>query len=528
MGKRMGIRHIVLIFIFGILIGCNPAGTAPESSASSTSLPSTGAPGLPTMTGTASNTPSPIEETETPTPSATKTRMPTDTAQPFPTPWPEGFTPTVRPTPTRGLAPTVTLGAMQSCPAPSQASVSVVRLENPVDYEQMLLDQLAAAGELNTFKQKVKANDNMITERDMQIVLFQAEVNNDSAEESIISIRQPYEAEGVLYGPVGVSYRTAVFIFGCREHRYVTLHLLILDRKEIDLPSGLLAVEDLNGNGIKEIVVSTVENIGNRGIQNLFAKVLEWNGAAFREVLLPDSQNHFAGRTIDSVVEFRDVDGNGTKEILVPRKYWHDEAGVDCELGPDRNSSAVWMWEGDLYQYMWSEFAAPQYRFQAAYDGDYYSYLGLFRTAETMYLRAVFDSSLQPGSYVDWSRDGECPLAENAKPDATEPQKIQAYARFRLVELLVRVGRVLEAQTHWDFLRTHFPIGAPGHIYSYLANAFWWEYVKEEDVSAACAVVKQEAEKNKAEVFGLFGAYGQWNPGPTVDNICPFSSPPAE
>jgi hypothetical protein len=524
MGKRTGVQHIVSICIFGVLISCNSTGPTLESSVSLTSLASTGATGISITTGTASITPSPIGETESPTPSATKTRMPTDTAQPFPTPWPEGFTPTVRPTPTRGLDPTATLGAMQSCPAPTQASVAIERLKNPADYEPVLLDQLSATGELNSFKEKVKANDTMITDRDTQIVIFRAEVNNDSAEESVISIRQPYEAEDVLYGPVGVSYRTAVFVFGCRDHRYAALHVLILDRKEIELPSGLLAVEDLNGNGIKEIVVSTVENIGDRGGQNLFAKVLEWNGTVFREILLPDSQNHYASNTLESVVEFRDVDGNGTQEILVPQKSWMDGAGVDCEFGPDRNSSAVWMWDGDLYQYMWREFAAPEYRFQAAYDGDYYSYLGLFRNAETMYLRAVFDSSLRPGSYGDWTRDGECPQAGDNKPDATEPRKIQAYARFRLVELLVRAGRVLEAQMHWDFLRTNFPIGAPGHIYSYLANVFWWEYVKEENVAAACAVVKQEAEKNKAEVFGLFGAYGQWNPGPTVENICPFSS----
>jgi hypothetical protein len=527
MKKRSGIRKFFVLCFLGISTACRPAGLAPENSFSLTDLSAGGASEFPGVTATASDTLTPIRETDTPSPSATRTRLPTETALPYPTPWPEGFTPTVRPTPTRGLAPTATLGAMQSCPAPTQASVAIRRLDNPADYEQTLLDQLAATGELNSFRQRLTGGG-AADAGDTQVALLRAEVNNDSVEESVISIRQPYEAGGAAYGAVGRHYRTAVFILGCRDRRYALLHLLILDRAETDLPSGLLAVEDLNANGVKEIVISTVENTAAGGGQNLFAKVLEWDGGAFRELLFPESGDYFSSNTLNAPVDFRDIDGNGTREILVPRNAWTDGAGVDCGLGPDRNSSAVWMWDGDLYRYMWREFAAPHYRFQAAYDGDYYSYLGLFRDAETMYLRAVFDSSLKPGSSVDWGRDGGCPLGENAKPDSTEPQRIQAYARFRLVELFVRVGRVLEAQTHWNELRARYPIGAPGHIYSYLANAFWWEYSKEGDVSAACAAVRQEAQKNEKETFGLFASYGELNPGPTADTICPFSSPAAE
>jgi hypothetical protein len=505
------IKYLCRLIPLALLVGCSQAGSAPTDIAFSPIVPSI------TATKTAEQTPMPLADT--------LTRLPTKMHLPDPTPWPEGFTPTVRPTPTRGLAPTATLGILQTCPPPTQTPVTIQRFEDPTDYQKMLLDLLEATGGLNTFQEQVMGG---VTDADQNALftILHEEINSDSVREWMISIRQPFEAEGVVYGPVGVHYRTAVFIFGCRENRDVTLHTLVLDRAESGLPSGLLAVEDLNANGIPEIIVSTVENIGDGGGQNMFAKVLEWDGAAFRETLFPETQILQSSRTLDAVVEFRDVDGSGTQEILVPRRLWADGTGVDCELGPDRNSSAVWMWDGEYYRYMWREFSPPEYRFQAAYDGDYQAFLGLYDRAETSYLRAVFDESLKAGSRGDWRRDGDCHPAEEEKPDAAEPGTMQAYARFRLVELFVRVGRVMEAESHRSYLRVNSPLGNPGYIYAYLANVFWWKYVETEDVGAACAAVRTAAGENKQDVLELFDEYGGANPGPTLDSLCPFTSPP--
>ena len=82
----------------------------------------------------------------------------------------------------------------------------------------------------------------------------------------------------------------------------------------------------------------------------------------------------------------------------------------------------------------------------------------------------------------------------------------------------------MEAESHRTYLRTNYPLGSPGYIYAYLANTFWWEYVKDEDITAACAAVRREAEKSSTDVFGLFENYGTLNPGPTLDTICPFTS----
>ncbi|MBN1437818.1 MAG: hypothetical protein JW929_00275 [Anaerolineales bacterium] len=514
MSNRKRAGNILPLFVLGALIGCGPIALYPTST-----------PALPSAAATATATRTLPPPSDTPTATPTKTPIPTEDVPPYPTPWPEGFTPTARPTPTRGLAPTATLGAMQSCPAPTEEIPDVHGLDNPAEYEAMLLAYLAARGELETFREAVVAGGGPIPEEYLRITVVHAEVDNDSVEEWILSIRQPFAAEGISTPSGGEAHRTAVFVIGCRDRRYATLKVLVLDRAEGDMASGLLAVTDLNANGVNEIVIATVESVSEQGGQSLFAKVLEWEGENFRELLLPEGGGS-ADRALNAGVEFRDVDGNGTREILLPWNAWPDGAGVDCELGPGRNSAAVWMWDGDRYHYMWREFAPPQYRFQAAYDGDYYAYLGLYRAAETMYLRAVYDSSLRPASPADWQKDGGCPAADGLTPNPAEQQKIRAYAWLRLVELFVRVGRVREAEMHWDYLRKGYPIGVPGHIYAYLGSAFWWEYAKDSDISAACAAVRREAQKFEAEVFGPFGSYGAHNPGPTLESICPFDAPP--
>jgi hypothetical protein len=82
----------------------------------------------------------------------------------------------------------------------------------------------------------------------------------------------------------------------------------------------------------------------------------------------------------------------------------------------------------------------------------------------------------------------------------------------------------MEAESHRTYLRTNYPLGSPGYIYAYLANTFWWEYVKDEDMTAACAAVRSEAEKNQTDVFALFDNYQSLMDGPTLDTICPFST----
>jgi hypothetical protein len=469
------------------------------------------------VTGTYSETHSPAGGTRTPTPSpsGTASPSPSDNEQSWPTPWPEGFTPTTRPTPSRGLPPTATLSPRETCPPPTGADAPVQLLKDPAQYEQPLLSYLAARGNLHELKESLEA---LVGEtRSLNIEVFEEDVTGDLNREFLISLADWDSA--------------AIFILGCRNREYTVFHRILLANWEESSRwfASLTAVMDINGNGIKEVVYSFVANAGMQ-FTDVSAQVLEWDGKGFRELMQddPDPGSEWNRYAVDAGIEYRDIDENGIMELIFPASmFWNDEGmGVDrgCDGGVERNSLAIWMWDGEYYRFMWREAVPPVYRFQAALDGDSFTSIGLYDRAETMYLRATFEEALKPGSLGDWLRDMHCDGAGMVKPDSTEPIKIRAYARFRLTELYVHLGRVMEAESHRTYLRANYPLGSPGYIYAYLANAFWWEYVKDEDITAACAAVRGEAEKFQADVFNLFENYGFLNPGPTLDTICPFSS----
>jgi hypothetical protein len=525
MHGRNRIHALVALALTVWITGCTSAGTLPAGTSTLSPFIPESTLGTATPTGTQTDTYTPIEGMDSPTPNDTLTptvvmeQTPADSPTPFPTFWPEGFTPTSRPTPTRGLPPTATRAIKETCPPPTHAAVPIEFTDDPAGYERPLLDFLAANGNIREYKEKLESLVPAFSR--MAAVVFEEDVTGDGTREFLISI--------------DIFHRTAVFILGCRGGEYAVLHRILIENPPDSplFPERLERVSDVNADGINEVVYSFLANVTEEHT-NVSAQALAWDGKVFRELLLDDpypgsDQNR---DTVDAYLEIRDVDRNGTMELVFPSEVFNSPKGMgtdaDCRGGVVRNSYSIWMWDGEYYRHMWREPVAPVYRFQAAFDGDLFSSLALFDKAETMYLRAVFDSSLKPGSPADWKKDMECPMGATETPDSTEPQKIQAYARFRLVELFVRAGRVMEAEWHRSYLRSNYPPGTPGYIYGYLANTFWWEYVKEEDIAAACGAVKRESEKNKADVFALFSAYGFQNPGPTLESICPFSAPAAE
>lgn len=463
---------------------------------------------VPAITGTHS---------ETPSLSPTKTRKSTATETAWPTPWPEGYTPTTRPTPTRGLPPTATQSKKETCPPPTNTDAPVQLIPNPEQYEQQLLAFLVAYGNLRGFMEglKTQMEDPFSLDINLNIDLFEVDVTGDSNKEFLI---------GLSTWDIAVFY-----FFGCRNGKYAVLHRITLSNYEKSSRwfAALMAVDDINKDGIREIIYFYESNAGMR-FTDYSAQVLEWDGGGFRELLLdetyPGSEwNRYA---VDAQVEFWDIDGNEVMDLVFPaRMFWNDEGmGVyrGCDGGVDRNSFAIWMWDGEYYRFMWREKVPPVYRFQAAYDGDYFTSIGLFDRAEEMYIRAIFDEKLKPGSFGDWTRDMQCGFYQVKEPDATEPMRIRAYALFRLVELLVNLDRLQDAEYYLEYLNDNHPESTSGNIFANLANAFWLDYAENEDIATACLAVKREAESNSTEVFDVFSNYDFNNPGPTLDTICPF------
>jgi hypothetical protein len=385
---------------------------------------------------------------------------------------------------------------------------------NPAASEQSLLEFLKADGNLENFQKQLDAISKGLSRI---AVVFAKDITGDNNPEFVVSIE--------------MSNYSAVFFIGCQGGQYVRMNRILFD----DTSPGdlafvkLEAVQDINGDGINEVVYSFVANRGNR-FTDYSAQALEWDGSGFRGLLFDDLNpgsewNRYA---VEASVEIKDIDGNRTMELLFPEKIFWNKSGMgifmECDDGGVvRNSNSIWMWDGKYYHYMWREYVAPMYFYQAAYDGDLFSSFGLYDRAEAAYGKVLSDHALKPGSTMNWRRDFQCPVGENDKPDSTEPQRIKAYSRFRLVELYAEINQPSKGKAQWQYLMSNYPESVPGYIYAHLADVFWNEFQKKQEISAACALVRDESEENKEEVFGLFSEYGYQNSGPTVDDICSFS-----
>ncbi len=159
-----------------------------------------------------------------------------------------------------------------------------------------------------------------------------------------------------------------------------------------------------------------------------------------------------------------------------------------------------------------------EYRFQAAFNGDFFTGLSpADPKTEAAYRRAIDDPALKAFSFAEWG--GTACAGVPGEPD--EPQRIAAYARFRLLELLTFLKKPEAAAQEWQYISDNYEEDSPGYRYASLANTFWEAFLKSHYIDDGCAAVKAEAAEFSGEVFGPLN-YGLNNPGPTMDTICPF------
>jgi hypothetical protein len=472
---------------------------------------------LPTNTDLPTSTPTNVSSatwTSTLLQSETPTRTPTITS------WVDS-----RPTPTRGLPPKATRGPKQTCPPPTNAAVEIQFAEDPKDYGPQILEFIRARGNaaglsaiLNQFKVSLPYED----QSDLA-ASFSADVTGDFANEIIVTLVQARTDEVSAYGEYPVS-SMMMFIVGCVGYQYQ----MLFQNKVADVvnqpqyPPRIIELDDLNANGIREIAFVSLYFPGKYFDDNLQVQIFEWNGNSFLSLMLPEGGG--VPLTTNADPEFRDVDGNGTVDVLLPNRRTRHE----CNEGPWRYGNSIYMWDGQYYRYMWSDPGSPTYRFEAAFDGDYFTAVGLFDKAEASYRRAIHDTSLLAFDYTEWSEkvyDGYC---WNDFSDPDEAYKIVAYARLRLLELYVFLGRQDEAKIVWEFIRTHFSEATAGYAYAALAKVFWDSYSSDGDIEAACTQVREMTHENTEEVYlWMVLLYGSENYSFYLSlkkSICPFPS----
>ncbi len=496
---RNSLRHISSFVILAILFGCRPdAGT--HAPVKDTSLPPVTfiQPWTPTATKTATNTgmAASLTNSETLTLPPTRTPLPTETKTTHPT---------HIPTPTRGLPPTITLSPKETCPPPTYAKVDVHFSADIGDYGPQILEHFRAYGDRGDLGAQLEEAGGNIP----NIAQFtEADVTGDQVKETIITLKR-YSSSGFF----GDRIEMGIFIIGCRENQYRLLYNR--DKYSIGMEEQYSRIEDildLNGNGLSEIIIVDGYTFSQQADVAYSYEVIEWGGNSFRSLLDLRWESNMG-----FPLEFQDIDGNGTTELLFSEPF-NIHCGLGPGWGPQRDAKNIFMWNGAQYEYMWREPGKPEFQFQAAFDGDYFTLEGLYDKSEARYRKALNDPSLKP--FTNDNIRG-CYTPGDFDPD--ESKKITVYARFRLMELEAFMKKTGEAETEWRYLMTHYEESAPGYNLVLLADAFWETYRADNNISDACSAVRTLAEKNEKPGFGLMD-YGAFNPRPTLDTICPFHS----
>ena len=409
------VKVTVSVVFLGLLAGCNPAGSAPASPTIPMALMATTE--LSTAAVTAAYTQPASTETQTSSP--TKTQLPSTTARPSPTPS-VGFLPTIRPTPTHGLPPTATLSPREECPPATNEKSDIHLVEEMDDYGPQILTFIRSHGGRADLKEQLeklgKGFEGVNKETgEKEWVFFpniadftEADLTGDQSKEIIIT----------LYSLINGYYDMGIFVVGCGNHQFLMLSGgdNFIFHHAADPWSRIVDIRDLNANGLLELVISVGSVVTGSGEADVYTIVLEWNETVFRSLIYPDLEDPWTAgsATFMQDVILKDIDHNGTIELLFP--HYGKMERCDLEMGPITQWSAVYMWDGEYYRYIWKDPGVPEFHFQAALDGDYYSLIGLFDRAETSYLRAVFDESLKPGSTRIGKEDAKCPLGPDENP----------------------------------------------------------------------------------------------------------------
>jgi hypothetical protein len=296
----------------------------------------------------------------------------------------------------------------------------------------------------------------------------------------------------------------------------------------------ILYLADMNRSGVPEIVLFWDVPCEAAAVCGALV-VLEWDGSRFAGLLESDPEN--AGVDIARMeaafgTRFRDVDGNGTVEILLDGEIPEPASKVYREGLPFRERTDIYMWDGVHFVLNRIRYAKAEYRFQAVQDGDLFTLQGEYEQALFSYQNAVFGDALEGWSSelaeelraaAEAENGGETPTPAPSEPDPAEYGHLAAYARFRIMVLYLLQGWESDAETVYTTLVAVYPEGEDGFVFAETAAAFWEEYQDTKDFGAACARGVEVVEENPDVLFYL-GAehHGAQSRIYAPEDVCPF------
>ena len=472
-------RFAPLALALMLVTGCTPLTTSSTASSSPTERPTEV---LLTPTRT-------IAPTRTTRPTSTPTSLPTETPLP-------SLTPTLGPPITRTPAPPA------ECPKPSGQTPTIAFSENMDEMEQQFIAYLSARGSAVGLEETLNQLTLPAPALQIKSRVITADVTGDTTADVVMDL--------VVFDVFG---NGTLLVLECNEGQYVSRRLGEFRADPLDSEPGVRIVQDMNQDGVPEIVYAFIDNAGTAGFTREF-RVLEWDGADFVNLVI-GSRYEGSGLVpcecavvYDGDGEVRDTNGDGYLELAItrglPTQYWIWDV-------PPRESTDVYGWNGVAFTLARTENGPPVYRLHAIWDADEASRLGQFSEALALYQRAIFDETLSgwwrilrapPDNYDPWP-----------PPHPDERAVLSAYSRYRIMLLHVVQGNLGAAGTVYDTLRSKLPPGAVGHQYAELARVFWEEYSGSQDVAAACDQAIHLTRDAQAALTVAFSAFNEGIPG---------------
>ena len=329
-----------------------------------------------------------------------------------------------------------------------------------------------------------------------------------------------------------------LFIFGCEGGAYRTL-LTVEAALALAAPT-IAAVQDMNLNGVPEIVVSQY----SCGLNNdcLEVSLFEWFGTGFDALIEARGGLNFApmsGRMLANPIpqaRLFDTELNGTLELIVYGGIPQDPEEYILN-GPWREVADVYMWNGDRFNFARRTYTSPEFRFQAVQDGDSEAAFGRFAEAEAFYRSVRDNTALLPWSpdlALEWQELTRAQItgiipptpatpATPIGPDPNEFDQLVAYSQFRLVVLYAKSGRISQADAELQNMLQTIDFGTPGYPYMQMAAQFWTGFAANAQIGEGCRLAVEFAAANRG-ILGVLGSefHGVQSLIYTPKDVCPF------
>jgi tetratricopeptide (TPR) repeat protein len=286
----------------------------------------------------------------------------------------------------------------------------------------------------------------------------------------------------------------------------------------------VLTIEDMNKNGIPEIVVADGGSYF----------IIEWSGSNFKNIAYDSSNNQWP--TIHSPSEqgkIEDVNRDGLKDLILTGAdiYYYGFNESYYEGLPWRDEIRVYVWNGDLYSQLPSEYSEPEYRFQAVQDGDRETIQRNYEQALTLYQSAISSDKLSEWSVEMRASQDEIPKSNYLgqptptfpAPDMTEYPRLAAYAYYRIMIIQFAQGQESKAIDTYNTLQNTFGSDLYGSPYVVMATSFWNAYQANQKMYDGCATAIQYAVEHPEILIPLGSDYhGAQSHIYVPSDVCPF------